>query len=83
MRRRGNCRHSSIAPNFSSEPSITEGVLIDQPLANLNHDTATRHLWNEAYTDHRKCNKVLVDRFEKIILSEDPEEQEGKSRRSY
>ena len=80
MRRRDRCPNGSTTPNPSLEPSTREEMHTDKPSANVDHNATTRDLWNEAYKNLRESNFTLVDHYEKILLSEVPEEHGPRSK---
>ena len=61
-------------------PSIEQIVPSETASDHQDDKAVTKSLWERAYTELRICDNTLVDRFEKVLLSEDPEHNETTSR---
>ena len=75
MRRRDKSQHGQSALKPSSGLLGKQEMTVERSIGKVDDSVVTKDLWNEAYTDLRQSENVLVNRCEKILLSESLDEQ--------
>ena len=75
MRRRDKSQHGQSAFKPSSGLLVKQETTVERSTGKAEDCVVTIDLWNEAYTNLRQSDNVLVTRCEKILLSESQDRQ--------
>lgn len=80
LRRKDRFSGSKVVSDITSGSSLKKNASHDPASGSVDSNGGTGNLWDRAYVELRKSDSTLVDRFERVLLSEDTGDLESTSR---